>query len=641
MDLQQVLSPGALPTLKPGKMVQLSSYDTTGGNNDRINLQPGQKATFAEFNGPGVITRIWVTIDSRDPHFLRRILFRFYWDNERHPSVEVPVGDFFGNGFEYTHHTPQYVGMSSGGYYCYFPMPFRENARLEVVNQTGREVYAFYYQVDALLLERPLKEDVAYFHAQWHRDARTTGEENYTVLEATGRGHFVGMNLAAQPYSRSFWYLEGDEMIYVDGEPAPSIHGTGLEDYFTSGWYYKNGTYTAPYHGLVMKDEETKRTVAYRHHVPDPVPFEQSIRVTLEHGHGNEQVVDMASTAFWYQKEPHQPWPPLEQAGLRIPLRQTTQPGGYEAEEASSHATVELEVQQMGAYGAEWSGNAQLRTVGAQAGDSLHIVLDGLEEPAYNARVYMTSGSMYGEGRILVSGELAGRFGMYAEEILPGGFVELENLATTGDSLRLSFVVTGANQAGVGSEIGVDAIVLEPRRQWVPEWLLLGPWPNPRKSDAERYGLDTKYPPEILFDADATFEGVDGQRIAYERYPTPENGHFRLWDKMEPSEFVVSYAVTYVHSPVDTTVSLFLGSDDGAKVLLNGEELYRFLEVRIAGPDQDRIELPLKAGYNELMLKIENNFGGYGFFARILDRHDRLSYDLDPPESEIVPRAEF
>ena len=118
-QLEKYLSPHNLPYLRSSKLIQISSYDTTGGNNDRINIHKGETATIANIEGPGIIARIWITIDSRDPHFLRRILLRIYWDNEEYPSVEVPVGDFFGTGFEYTHYYSQFVGMTSGGYYSY------------------------------------------------------------------------------------------------------------------------------------------------------------------------------------------------------------------------------------------------------------------------------------------------------------------------------------------------------------------------------------------------------------------------------------------------------------------------------------------------------------------------------------------
>ena len=142
-DIQHLLSPAALPYLKSSKLIQISSYDTSGGNNDRITIEPGKKATIFNVDGPGMIVRMWFAIDSRDLYFLRRVVIRIYWDDEPRPSVEVPLGDFFGCGFKYKQYISQYLGMTSGGYICYFPMPFESSARIEIANETRQEISGF------------------------------------------------------------------------------------------------------------------------------------------------------------------------------------------------------------------------------------------------------------------------------------------------------------------------------------------------------------------------------------------------------------------------------------------------------------------------------------------------------------------
>ena len=311
-ELENILSPDGLPFLKKSKLIEVSSYDTTGGNNDRIAIKDGKTATIADIKGPGVITRIWVTIDSRDPYFLRRILIKMYWDDEKNPSVEVPIGDFFGTGLKYQQYISKFTGMTSGGYYCYFAMPFQKSAKIEIVNQTGQEVYAFYYQIEYQKLEAPLPKNVAYFHACWHRELRTTSKDNYLILDAKGEGQFVGLNMSMQGYNGQLWYLEGDEMVYVDGEKKPSMNGTGTEDFFTSGWYFNRGEFSAPYHGLIIKNDSAARIAAYRFMVGDQVPFKKSIKFTIEHGAENSEIADYSSTAYWYQKEPHARFPELK-----------------------------------------------------------------------------------------------------------------------------------------------------------------------------------------------------------------------------------------------------------------------------------------------------------------------------------------
>jgi hypothetical protein len=355
--LLQGLGPhlGGLPYLKRGRARQASSYDRTGGNRDFISLKPGETATLMEADGAGSIARMWVTTqDWPDPgrfkvkraHILRKLLLRAYWDGETVPSIDCPLGDFFGAGFaEYREYHSLVMGMSSGGFYSYFPMPFGAHARVEIVNESDEPVPHFYYAVTYLAFDR-LDEDVGRFHAKWRR-ATTEAGTPYTLLEAKGRGHFAGCILSMQqaPWKQGFDYLEGDEQIYIDGEPFPSIHGTGTEDYFNAGWYFLNGAFAAPYHGVILKDDMRSRIIAYRFHIADPIPFERSLRVDMEHGGPNADAeairraagkpvdlgavdwsgandtpgCDYASVAYWYQTEPHTDFAPMPPVEKRLP----------------------------------------------------------------------------------------------------------------------------------------------------------------------------------------------------------------------------------------------------------------------------------------------------------------------------------
>ena len=625
--LDNILSPSRLPYLKKSKMIQISSYDRSGGNNDRINLKIGETATIAEMEGPGVITRIWITIDSRDPYFLRRIVLRMFWDGEENPSVEVPVGDFFGTGFRYKQYMSAFVGMTSGGYYCYFPMPFRKSARIEVQNQTGQEIYAFYYHIDYQKLEQPLEDDVAYFHAQWRRDLRTSPKKNYTVLEAEGEGHFVGLNMSMQNYRRSLWYLEGDEMVYVDGEKFPSIYGTGTEDYFTSGWYFNTGEFAAPYHGLIIKNDSLARIAAYRFQVGDAIPFKKSIKFTIEHGHANEVAADYSSTAYWYQKEPHKPFPPLLKPSLRIPLRFTF-PENVIKMNAVQVKGSELKPSYRDAsdYGPEWYGLQEVIVGGRKP---ISVKIPAATGEFWDLTVLYTPGQDKADADILVNGKKAAELKGAREGKFPLGKATLEKLVSRDGFIRLDFDLKPDPMKDVIPQIALVGFALEPVREYIPEWYVIGPFPNPRKSETERLGLDAVYPPEREIDLQKQYVGAEGQKVGWKKYQTPENGYFRLWDKVKPYEHVVTYALTYVYSSRDQTLPLMLGSDDGVKVFLNNRQLHRFLGVRIAAPDQDRVPLPLKKGWNKLLLKIENNFGGYAFYARIPDTSNSLIFSTE------------
>jgi hypothetical protein len=624
-QLDNILSPSRLPYLKNSKLIQISSYDTSGGNSDFIAIQPGATATLANVEGPGVIVHIWVTIASPDKYFLRRILLRMYWDGEQNPSVEVPIGDFFGTGFQYKQYITPYLGMSSGGYYSYFPMPFNKSARVEVVNETGMEINSFYYHIDYQKLNEPLDPNIAYFHALWHREHRCDPAKNYTLLEAEGEGHYIGTNMSMQSYEKGLQYLEGDEMVYVDGEKNPSLYGTGTEDYFNGGWYFNRGEFAAPYHGLILKNDSLSRIAVYRFHVLDAIPFKKSINFTIEHGHGNVEKADYSSTAYWYQKEPHKKFPTMMRAGLRIPLRVAVPNGALEAETLKPQKTdLRWVIQDMSSDGADWSGFKQLKVNAEKAGDAFSLNLP-VTEARYDVSIYYATGPNYGNVDVLYDGQKIGEFDGFNKEVMPGGKVMLKNLKAVNKEVTLQFVLSGKNANASGYVVGVDAFITNPVRKFIPEWYLIGPFPNTRDASLTRLGLDTPFPPEKEFDPAKSYPGVDQKPIQWTLDRTPANGRMDLY-KYDPYEMVVVYAVTFVYSPKDQVLPLLLGSDDGVKVYLNDKQIHRVLTVRISTPDEDKVPLQLKKGWNKLMLKIENNYGGYNFYARVIDPDETLVF---------------
>ncbi len=624
-SLDDVLSFSRLPSLKHSRLMQMSSTDTSGGNNDFIAIPAGGHAILADIEGPGVIVQFWLTIDSPDKYFLRHILLRMYWDGEETPSVEVPVGDFFGTGFQYKQWWSLLEGMSSGGYYSYFPMPFNKRARIEVVNETGAEINSFYYHLDYQKLREPLDASVAYFHAMWRREIRTDPRHPYLILDAEGEGQFIGMNLNMQSYDGGLSFLEGDEMIFVDGESTPSIKGTGTEDYFNSGWYFNKGEFSAPYHGLILKDDTRGRIAAYRFHVADAIPFGKSIRVTIEHGDRNTEIADYSSTAFWYQKEPHKPFPTMLPAGLRIPLRVQVPNGAIEAEALpagaiSAHATIE----DMTAYGADWSGGKQIKIAGKGPGARFTVRLRGPEN-RYTVNVYFTKGPSYADARISAEGKTLGDIQGYSPSVVPGGKISLKNVTSVDGTITLRLRVTGKQPASTGYDVGLDAFTVDPVREFIRRWDLIGPFPNPRDEALVRRGLDIVYPPENEFVPDKRYTGAEGRTVRWHGISASPSGFVNL-QNLTPSDLVVAYARTRIYSPRDRAVTMLLGSDDGAKVFLNGKDVHRVMTIRVAEADQDTVSLPLKKGWNVLLLKIENNFGGFGFYARVIDPAHSLEF---------------
>ncbi len=638
-DLERLLSPASLPYTKTAKQYQVASTDSAGQNNDRITIGPGVTATILNVTGPGVITRIWFTVDSRDPNFLRRLVIKMYWDDEEVPSVNVPLGDFFGCAFEYRQYVSQYLGMTSGGYVCYFLMPFEKSARIQIVNETTQEVNAFYYQINYFKLEGYLDRSVGYFHSYWNRDIRTDYDSNYTILKADGQGHVVGVNLQVQSYDGSFSYLEGNEMIYVDSEKRPSIVGTGTEDYFSSGWYFNQGEFAGPYNGLILKDDSLGRISAYRLNITDPIPFKKHILFTIEHGHANQVIADYSSTVYWYQLEDHFALPTLPKAGNRVVLSQITPNNLIEAEDLPmSLDRIPNEVIDVSDLSPDWSEGKHL-LIGTDSGSVIKINLEKMFESGYQIDLYFSKGPDYGDFEIYCQQQLVGKFNGYAPHLQAGGKVSLTDIIPGYSKINLQITVTGKDPKSTGYLIGFDGADIIPKRTFIPNWYILGPFPNPRITETQRLGIDSIYPPELNIDTDMRFGGVGGQPIRWKYVRTPENGYFSLRDKVDPNELVVTYALTYIYTLQEKDVLLMIGSDDGAKVFFNNKEIYRFLGVRIAEPDQVILTVHLRVGWNKLLLKIENNLGGYAFYARILDPGKTLYYSAKqerPPESWLV-----
>lgn len=320
----------ALPLPHAGQAMHEGSWDRTGGNRDFIhNIAPGQTATLLDCQGAGIIHRFWMTISQQDTNYmLRQVILRMYWDNETEPSVECPLGDFFGVGFgRHADYISLPLNETSGGYNCYWPMPFHRHARWTLENRSNKPIRSFYYNID-FTAHNSLPGGLKQFHACWRRENPTDPRHNYTILEAEGDGTYVGTALFMQGLNMAknkLAFLEGDEMIYVDqpkpvpatpaewkhSEPVPQINGTGTEDYFCSGWYFNQGPYSAPYHGCIIKDQTNSIISAYRWHIEDAIPFHKNLRVTIEHGSGNQVVGDYSSVAYFYQSGPHKPYPPL------------------------------------------------------------------------------------------------------------------------------------------------------------------------------------------------------------------------------------------------------------------------------------------------------------------------------------------
>jgi len=340
--------------LVDAKTKRISSYDHTGGNADHAKVPKGETFTLAEMNGAGIVKHIWITIASNDPMHRRNLVLRMYWDGQEHPSVEAPIGDFFGQGWGQSYRfasLPLAAAPRNGNaLVCYFPMPYSNGAKLTVENQGSEDAGCFYYYVD-YEEHASIPEDMGRFHA-WYNQELTgpesdfgdrenewgvlgdtpknpTDSNNYLFCECEGKGHFTGVNYYVNCPS-PIWYGEGDDMFLVDGEPWPgSAHGTGTEDYFNQSWS-PDEHFLHPYFGTARapgrENDDARfgwlgKTHCYRFHMEDPIRFTKSLRASIEAGHANVLTLEIASVAYWYQTLPSKPFPKLPPAKDREPRK--------------------------------------------------------------------------------------------------------------------------------------------------------------------------------------------------------------------------------------------------------------------------------------------------------------------------------
>ncbi|MDA0745972.1 MAG: DUF2961 domain-containing protein [bacterium] len=325
----------SLTQLKDARTLRASSWDTSGRNGDAWSIEPGETRVLADLKGPGCITHIWMT-QSGEGAF-RNVLLKMFWDGEKNPSVLVPLGDFFclGNNlmtsfqslpFSASTHTSRENQFGPNvALNCYLQMPFNKSARIEVTNE-GKQPYRQYFYVDYERYGAPFGSSTAYFHAQFRRENPCDGwgheirvntpeanivnkekeawNNNYVILEAEGPGHYVGCNLSVTNFQGT-WWGEGDDMIWVDGYKwPPDLHGTGSEDYLGQAWGMQDNAFLM--NGSSVYEHNTGGyQTSYVFHLTNPVRFRNSIKATIEHGHGNHLANEMSSVAYWYQLEPH------------------------------------------------------------------------------------------------------------------------------------------------------------------------------------------------------------------------------------------------------------------------------------------------------------------------------------------------
>jgi hypothetical protein len=477
------------------KAITSSDPDFRSNLDRRTYIQPGETMTLADIRGPAIINHVWLTFNDARPNWLEaggsanpaEIVLRMYWDDEERPAVEAPLGDFFAAGFGLRREVRSVPIQVEGGdaYNSFWQMPFAKRGRITVTNESPKRVRSFYYQIDYTEVD-PLPPDTAYFHAQYKREFPESAGRDYVILEAEGRGHYVGTVMSVQ--SRSpYWFGEGDVRIYVDGDAKPTIQGTGTEDYFLSAWGLDEHTW--PYFGCTYLSDDPSnlgmRATMYRWHVEDPIRFSKSIRFEIEHtgwmsadetetgqvdGHV-EREDDIATVAFWYQVGPARQFTTLpDLAGRTFPsLDQVIEARDLLPGARHSNGTLELQ------KGYDWTGDGQLLFTPATGTAFLEVPFTITERNLSGLVLRLTHAPDYGTYRVFLDDrDVTALDGypdwnprdprdLYAREVEVRDFY-LGSYTLEPGTHTLRFELVRTNPFSTGRAMGLDSVRL--RQRW-------------------------------------------------------------------------------------------------------------------------------------------------------------------------------
>ncbi len=309
-----------------------SSWDRTGRNYDAWPIAVGATREIFSAEGPGVITHMWYTFllpRNRRGDAMKTIVMRIYWDGNEKPSVETPIGDFFGmNTGEWFTYSSEFMNVASRGMNSYFAMPFKKSARITITNEAEGPMDYFYANIDYKIVP-DLPADSMYFHAQYRQMLPTQamkltgninldGKDNYVFVETRGKGHFMGVTWGVIQGSDG-WFGEGDDMTFIDDETTPALNGTGAEDYLNAG-FGLGAQFAYPHNGapfIVDANRTNGRQCMYRWHTDCPITFNKYFKHTIEHGEANSRADLYYSVAYWYAAEVATDFPPLPSVAER------------------------------------------------------------------------------------------------------------------------------------------------------------------------------------------------------------------------------------------------------------------------------------------------------------------------------------
>lgn len=585
-----------------------------------IRLRSQASASVAALQGGGYIQDLRLMLPANSVGALRKTRLVIRWDSAPKPGVDVPLLDLFGSAFGLKDHRSLAIGRTNDGWwYVRWPMPFRSSASVSLVNNSASDLRI---PVAVQWVKGKPSDDALYYRASF-ATRKTERGKPYLILEARGEGQFVGTSVTMQG-TGGLGFLEGDELISVDGRPHTDFNGTGTEDYFNSGWYFRDGPVAQPMHGCLLKDEPLSRISVYRHHLTDRIPFRSSFRFDLEHGSVNDApAAGYSSVAHWYSRSPGDEATPVVNARtLGVPRR----PAAYPEDAVSLVRLPRTELSGGAIETTTWErisdtveGGPLLVFRPRNIGNALSLKVRVPHTDRYSVSLWTGGGPGLGMVRASIDGRALGEADLWSAEPNHPRRVVLGTMHLDAGLHDLRLQCSGRHPSSGGLSIIASHIQLESAGPFLRSWRVLGPFDAPAGSG-----------PDCVCISETGDQDLGGEHAGAEGMVAPKQVTAPTDILMLPNRpYSAWYAYKEVSAAEAVDTQLLIGSDDDIKVWVNGQMVHRNQVKRSVARDQDVVPVSLREGVNRILLKIINGDGDCGFVVRMRDTGGVVSWTDD------------
>lgn len=606
-------SPGA-PARRAAGGDPVVAAGTPHTTRKQIRIAAGKSATIASLRGEGYIRELRFQLPASRVNALRQTRLVAHWDGAERSGVNVPLLDLFGSAFGLKSFQSIPIGRTRDGWwYVRFPMPFHKSASLALINESRSAIAV---TADVSWVQGKVVSGALYYRTSFVTETTTAGKP-HPILHAQGRGQFAGVSMTMQGV-RGLGFLEGDELISVDGRSHTDFNGTGTEDYFNSGWYFREGPVSQPLHGCLVKDDAMSRISVYRFHLTDRIPFENRFVFDIEHGGVNDAPgASYSSLAHWYSASPGDTATPAVRASALGVPRKTVD---YPAHAIALASLARTELSGGSANVLDWSAISETFTGGPVVvfrpkgiGSAVSYRFTMPFSDRAQITLWAAAGPGLGKVRVSVDQQTVGEVDLWSPEANQPQRVIVGDVPVEKGLRTLTLRSVGRNPGSAGLTIVASHIEVGSASPPVSDWAVLGPF------DAPSAALQRAFIDEAgALDMKRSYDGLtwSGKQA--------DDGILQFGDRQN----CVWYAAVAIQSERDLDTEMLVGSDDGVKAWVNGALVHEVDRQRSIVPDSDRARVRLRQGPNRVLFKVNNLGGPASLAVRFRDPGGVLTFSV-------------